>query len=220
MSVTWRMQRMLCENDWAGLQKEGYENEHPSCSIARAIPCDSDVVGPGNPFGVAFHAGDTHSASLCGFCFLTSFLVSECESCMWQPGIWKDDASAPGSVSSLPEQNNECRVSRSCEYSVLSIVTFPFYSGILSNAFWLLLQWHGIIQKLTSLPVQYCWYLTFPVEKQKNVYHRSWGLLSSRIYPVLVTSVTATPGLCCIFLFRQLMCSYCECFTNIGKKKT
>lgn len=146
MSVTWRMQRMLCENDWAGLQKEGYENEHPSCSIARAIPCDSDVVGPGNPFGVAFHAGDTHSASLCGFCFLTSFLVSECENCMWQPGIWKDDASAPGSVSSLPEQNNECRVSRSCEYSVLSIVTFPFYSGILSNAFWLLLQWHVLFK--------------------------------------------------------------------------
>lgn len=53
---------------------------------------------------------------------------------------------------------------------------------------------------------------------------RSWGLLNSGIYPVLVTSVvlglvTATPGLCCIFLFCQLMCFYCKCFTNTDKMK-
>lgn len=36
-----------------------------------------DVDHPGNPFGVTFHTGDTHRATLCGFCLLTSFPVSE-----------------------------------------------------------------------------------------------------------------------------------------------
>lgn len=40
----------------------------------------SRAVHLGNPLGVTFRAGDTHSATFCGFCFLTSFPVSECES--------------------------------------------------------------------------------------------------------------------------------------------
>lgn len=73
---------MLHENDGAGLQKEGYEDEHPSRSTARAIPCDLNcVVHPSNPSGVTLPAKDTHSATFSVFfCFLTSFPVSECES--------------------------------------------------------------------------------------------------------------------------------------------
>lgn len=34
-----RMQGVLYEKDGVGLRKEGYEDGHPSCSIAGAIPC-------------------------------------------------------------------------------------------------------------------------------------------------------------------------------------